>query len=105
MSEMLTWQRRESVLSLQGELVHSSLLPLWQQRQQILSGIECIDLTHLSRVDSAGLALLVHLKAISMVEKKFSFSGITPPLQSLISLYNLQDILTTTLSVKPDELV
>lgn len=93
MSAELSWQRKESTLSLQGELVHNSLLPLWLQRDQLLQGVERIDLGQLSRVDSAGLALLVQLKSLYPAESPLHLLAISSPLQSLIALYNLQDIL------------
>ncbi|MBT0725841.1 lipid asymmetry maintenance protein MlaB [Rosenbergiella australiborealis] len=93
MSQPLNWQCKERVLSLQGELVHSSLVNLWQQRAQILQGIDAIDLSQLSRVDSAGLALLVHFSADHHATEKLRLQGVTPSLLSLIRLYNLQGVL------------
>ncbi|WKX26246.1 lipid asymmetry maintenance protein MlaB [Tatumella ptyseos] len=93
MSQTLRWQCKESKLSLQGELVHNSLADLWQQRHNILTGICTIDLSQLSHVDSAGLALLVHFSAYAQAESPLLLQGVQPALRSLIVLYNLQSVL------------
>ena len=86
------------MLSLQGELVHNTLSDLWQQRQQVIQGIKVIELSALSRVDSAGLALLVHLSVGKTPHQPLMLQGVTPELHSLIMLYNLQDVLAYKLS-------
>ena len=98
MSPTLHWQCKESTLSLQGELVHNSLADLWQQRHQVLSGIRTVDLSQLSRVDSAGLALLVHFTASYEAKDPLILQGVPPALRSLIVLYNLQGILPCKVS-------
>ncbi len=45
------------------ELDRDTLLALWQARDSAMAGITTIDVAALDRVDSAGLALLVHLLA------------------------------------------
>ena len=94
----LHWQCEEGTLSLQGELVHNSLADLWQQRHQVLLGVRTIDLSQLSRVDSAGLALLVHFTASDEVKDPLILQGVQPALRSLIILYNLQGILPCEVS-------
>ena len=98
MSQTLHWQCKESTLSLQGELVHNSLADLWQQRHEALSGIGAIDLSQLSRVDSAGLALLVHFTSSSEQKARLILRGVQPALRSLIVLYNLESILPYEIS-------
>ncbi|WP_241580980.1 lipid asymmetry maintenance protein MlaB [Rosenbergiella nectarea] len=93
MSQTLHWHCKESILSLQGELVHDSLAGLWQQRHQVLTGIRAIDLSLLSRVDSAGLALLVHFSSSVDAKDPLLLQGVQPALRSLIVLYNLQGVL------------
>ncbi|MBT0724637.1 lipid asymmetry maintenance protein MlaB [Rosenbergiella sp. S61] len=93
MSQTLHWQCKEGILSLQGELVHNSLANLWQQRHQVLKGIRFIDLSQLSRVDSAGLALLVRFSSSHDAKDSVMLQGVQPALHSLIVLYNLQGLL------------
>lgn len=81
------------MLSLQGELMHNTLADLWQQRHQVLKGIRIIDLSQLSRVDSAGLALLVHFSSSHDERESLMLQGVQPALHSLIVLYNLQGLL------------
>lgn len=96
MSEPLRWQRTASTLSLSGKLDRDTLLSLWQQRETAMVDIDTIDVAALDRVDSAGLALLVHLREIARAQGSTPlFSGITEKLQSLITLYNLQQIIVS----------
>ena len=94
MDEQLHWQVEGERLTLAGELQRDTLLPLWQQRTEVMRGVEIIDVAGLQRVDSGGLALLVHLRQ-SVLEcgKTPRFTGITDKLLSLITLYNLQKII------------
>lgn len=48
-------------LALSGELDQDVLLPLWEIREEAVKGIASIDLSRVSRVDTGGLALLLHL--------------------------------------------
>lgn len=96
MHESLRWQRDASTLSLFGELDRDTLLALWQQRETLIDKVEVIDVSALERVDSAGLALLVHLREIARAQGITPrFSGISDKLQSLIILYNLQQIIVS----------
>ena len=73
-----------------------TLLALWQARDSAMAGITTIDVAALDRVDSAGLALLVHLREIARAQGTTPlFSGITDKLDSLIKLYNLQQIIVS----------
>ncbi len=60
MAGELSWQSLQETLVLQGELDRETLLPLWQQRETLLADKSRIDVSQLQRVDSSGLALLVH---------------------------------------------
>ncbi|WP_147200003.1 lipid asymmetry maintenance protein MlaB [Pantoea sp. MBD-2R] len=96
MNEQLTWRIEANQLRLAGELERETLLPLWQQRETVVKQIDTIDVSALERVDSAGLALLVHLRQIVLAQGKApQFTGITDKLRSLIALYNLQQIIVS----------
>ncbi|CUU22709.1 STAS domain-containing protein [Duffyella gerundensis] len=91
----LRWHLDGSAIRLSGELDRETLLDLWQQRTSVMKQIDVIDVSALDRVDSAGLALLVHLRQIAQEQGTTPrFQGITDKLQSLITLYNLQQIIT-----------
>lgn len=92
--DLLNWKVESGLLCLSGELERETLLPLWQQRDELMQQAEVIDVSKLDRVDSAGLALLVHLRQIAMQRGKApQFTGIPDKLHSLITLYNLQEII------------
>lgn len=94
MSEQLRWEVETDNLRLFGELERETLLPLWQQREAVMQSVEKIDVSGLERVDSGGLALLVHLRQIAIQHGRSPhFTGITDKLSSLITLYNLQNII------------
>lgn len=94
MSNGLHFESLQQCLILSGCLDRETLLPLWEQRDSLLNGVTRVDVAHLERVDSSGLALLVHLRDLAGkrgVELKIS--GITDRLRTLIELYNLQEII------------
>jgi len=94
---LLQWKRDAGQLLLTGELERETLLPLWEQREALMLQIDTIDVSGLERVDSAGLALLVHLRQIALARgKTLRLTGITDKLSSLIALYNLQEIISDT---------
>ncbi len=62
MHESLRWEREASTLLLKGELDRDTLMSLWQQRETLIKDVDTIDVAALERVDSSGLALLVHLR-------------------------------------------
>ncbi len=96
MSELLSWRLDANQLRLSGELQRETLLALWQQRETVMTQVDTIDVSALDRVDSAGLALLVHLRQIALKQGKApQFTGITDKLRSLIDLYNLQQIIVS----------
>ena len=90
MSEQLSWNRDGERLALRGELDQEFILPLWNSRAQATDGVSTIDLSDVSRVDSAGVALLVHFVALVRRQGKTAqVVGKSENLQTLVSLYNL----------------
>ncbi|AMG93001.1 lipid asymmetry maintenance protein MlaB [Citrobacter amalonaticus] len=90
MTQSLNWTRDGDKLSLVGELDQDVLNPLWDARIEAMTGVTCIDLSQVSRVDTGGLALLVHL--ISLVKEQgnnVSLSGVNDKVFTLAELYNL----------------
>ncbi|AXF78284.1 lipid asymmetry maintenance protein MlaB [Erwinia tracheiphila] len=96
MSEQLNWHLEGDQLFLSGKLEQQTLIALWQQREIIMTQVSIINVSALERVDTAGLALLVHLRQIALDKGlKLCFTGITEKLRTLILLYNLPQIITS----------
>lgn len=94
MAEALSWVAQQQTLVLRGELDRETLLPLWQQRETLLADKTTLDVAQLQRVDSSGLALLLHLcEQQRQRGGELKISGATERLQTLITLYNLQAII------------
>ena len=100
MADKLSWQSEHETLVLQGELDRETLLPLWQQREALLAGKTRIDVSQLQRVDSSGLALLVHFRELHFLHEPQSkpgvslmITGVSDRLSTLIEVYNLQQII------------
>jgi phospholipid transport system transporter-binding protein len=94
MSEALSWEAQQQTLTLRGELTRETLLPLWQQREALMVDKTSIDVAQLQRVDSSGLAMLLHLREQRLQQGiELKISGVTERLQTLITLYNLQTIM------------
>ncbi|WP_318356176.1 lipid asymmetry maintenance protein MlaB [Enterobacter sp.] len=90
MTQQLTWTREGERLSLQGELDQDVLNPLWEARVQAMQGVSVIDLSALSRVDTAGVALLVHLIAEARQQgQSVTLAGVSDKVVTLAQLYNL----------------
>ncbi|SFE09175.1 phospholipid transport system transporter-binding protein [Phytobacter palmae] len=90
MTPQLSWVREGERLILQGELDQDVLNPLWNARQDAMKGTTLIDLRAVSRVDTAGVALLIHLIAHGKSQgHQVSLEGISENLQTLAALYNL----------------
>ncbi len=90
MTQQLTWTREGKRLSLQGELDQDVLNPLWEARVQAMQGVSVIDLSALSRVDTAGVALLVHLIAEARQQgQSVTLAGVSDKVVTLAQLYNL----------------
>lgn len=94
MSDALRWESQLPRLTLHGELDRETLLAFWDVRKKLMSGVTCLDVSGLERVDSSGLAVLVHLREeASQQGITLTIAGITDRLRTLIALYNLQDII------------
>ncbi|KAA1195598.1 lipid asymmetry maintenance protein MlaB [Photorhabdus heterorhabditis] len=95
MNESLSWEKAGQTLILKGILDRDRLLPLWQQKEKLLTDINCINVSQLEHVDSTGLALLVRFKHYMQKEEgtELLFSGISERFSTLIMLYDLQEII------------
>lgn len=90
MAGSLHWTRENGQLRLQGELDQDFLVPLWEAREEATQGVETIDLSEVSRVDTAGVALLMHLVAhIRAQGRAASITGKSEKMKTLVELYNL----------------
>ncbi|TDT56598.1 phospholipid transport system transporter-binding protein [Enterobacter sp. AG5470] len=96
MTQWLSWSRDGERLALQGELDQDVLNPLWDARIEAMKGVTCIDLQGVTRVDTAGVALLVHL--VEQGKKQgvsVTLDGVSENVVTLAALYNLpQDVLS-----------
>ncbi|ATF90887.1 lipid asymmetry maintenance protein MlaB [Cedecea neteri] len=94
MSEELSWKQDGTTLHLFGELDGDTIESLWQQREKVVEGINFFELSGLTRVDTAGLALLIHLTAIVTRQgRKVELKGASDNLRTLAQLYNLPEAL------------
>ncbi len=94
MASQLSWQREDQILRLEGELNSETLLPLWQQRQEVVSGVMVFDFSGLTRVDTAGLALLIHLIGQAKQQgNDVELRQMSENLHTLVQLYNLPESL------------
>lgn len=90
MSAQLSWKRDGERLTLQGELDQNGLNELWLVREQVMWGTALIDLSDITRVDSAGVALLVHLVDLAKRQgQPVHLAGVSDNLRTLAKLYNL----------------
>lgn len=89
MTAALTWEKQGETLALKGELDRDTLLSFWNARQQQMSAVQTVDVSGLSHVDSAGLAMLVRLRG-ERPEAPFVLSGVSANLQMLMSLYGVE---------------
>lgn len=90
---MLTWEQNGKTLILTGELDRDTLPAFWQQRNQLLKGINSINVSQLSHIDSTGLAMFVRLKSEQQSENKLVFEGISERFKTLIRLYKLESFM------------
>lgn len=93
MIPMLTWEQKGQKLILTGELDRDTLPAFWQQRNQLLKGINAINVSQLSHIDSTGLAMFIRLKSEQQSENKWVFEGISERFKTLIKLYKLEDFM------------
>lgn len=90
MAVQLSWTREGERLALQGELDQDVLNSLWDARVEAMKGITCIDLQDITRIDTAGVALLIHLIDLGKKQgNQVSLEGISENLRTLAELYNL----------------
>ena len=90
MSGQLSWTREGETLALHGELERALQAPPGGARAQAPAGTAIIDLSQTTRVDTAGLALLVHFMALIRRQgREAQLVGKSENLQTLIGLYNL----------------
>lgn len=85
----LCWQYEAATLHVTGCLEKQTLNVLWEQRKAVFKGIKWINTAHVSRLDSAGLALLVHCCLTFQVK----LVGVKPQQAMLIKLYHLQHVM------------
>ncbi|WP_368528499.1 lipid asymmetry maintenance protein MlaB [Enterobacter cloacae] len=95
MSQQLSWSREGETLKLSGELDQDLLNPLWDKRYDAMQGVTLIDLSGVTRVDTAGVALLAHLIAVGKKQgATVMLHGASDNVVTLAQLYNLpQDVL------------
>lgn len=93
MIPMLTWEQKGQILILTGELDRDTLPAFWRQRNQLLKGINAINVSQLSHIDSTGLAMFIRLKSEQQLENKWVFEGISERFKTLIRLYKLEDFM------------
>ncbi|BET42211.1 lipid asymmetry maintenance protein MlaB [Atlantibacter hermannii] len=90
MADNLTWLREDDRLILRGELDQETVGALWEKREAAMSEVSIIDLYAIDRVDTSGLAMLLHLVQIGRQGgKHVSLAGISDKLTTLAKLYNL----------------
>lgn len=93
----LTWQA--TTLSLSGPLTYATVqgLLLSLDRQALAEReLDIVDLSAVSRVDSAGLALLVELWRLRQhhpAAAGLRFVGLPADIRPMLALYDLEDIL------------
>ncbi|WJV54275.1 lipid asymmetry maintenance protein MlaB [Pectobacteriaceae bacterium CE90] len=93
-STTLNWKSDASTLVLDGDLDRETLLPLWQQRETLLQGTTVLDMSQVNRVDSSGLALLVHFYHQQQQNGvALQITGVSDRLKTLIELYSLDKII------------
>ncbi|MCQ4443077.1 lipid asymmetry maintenance protein MlaB [Enterobacter cloacae] len=90
MSQQLSWSREGETLKLSGELDQDLLNPLWDKRHEAMQGVTLIDLAEVTRVDTAGIALLAHLVAVGKKQgQSVKLNGASENVLTLAQLYNL----------------
>ncbi|NKI76152.1 lipid asymmetry maintenance protein MlaB [Dickeya sp. CFBP 2040] len=100
MADALRWRQANDTLHLEGSLDRDTLLPLWQQRDALLAASRVLNVEQVERVDSAGLALLVHFyHQQEQNGSSLAIVGASDKLRTLIQLYNLNEIIPIRLAV------
>ncbi|MFC0178662.1 anti-sigma B factor antagonist [Thorsellia kenyensis] len=83
----LTFHVEQNRLVVVGQLTRETLMSLYTEKKSF-SGVNLIDVTSVTHVDSSGLALLTQLCLMNKTDKK-KLIGINEKLQSLIQAYRL----------------
>lgn len=85
----ITIQKQDNILHLSGILDCRSLNQLWQKKTELFTNIERVNVAKLTRVDSAGLALLTYF----CIEQNLKLTDLNKRISMLITLYDLDEIL------------
>jgi phospholipid transport system transporter-binding protein len=86
-----TCTRHDDTLAFAGTLDRAAVVALWLQLSRTMGGVRRFDLTAVTSVDSAGLALLAELAALA---GGVSVQGQPTGLDELRTAYRLQDDLS-----------
>lgn len=85
------------VMRVTGPITFNTVRPLLARGRELLSGMPpagTLDLSTVSRVDSAGVALLVEFWRLRVLQgARLGFTGIPPELMPLLQLYRLDAVL------------
>lgn len=85
---MLTYELKDQRLELAGDLTYDTLNQLWQASFNF-NQLKIIELSKVNKLDSAGLALLIHWRVCHAV----ALVGMDAKMNLLIELYDLNDVL------------
>jgi phospholipid transport system transporter-binding protein len=101
MSKQYEEKNNQQVLVLNGSVVYASVAVLLEAGNVLLESSEdksvVIDCEEVSRIDSAGIAMLVEWRRwCKNHKKKFKIEGLPEQAQSLIETYRLQQVLQGT---------
>ena len=91
------FSRKENVVMVSGELSFSTVKPLYEQISSIFSSVNkfTVDLQGVNHCDSASVVLLLGIvKYASQEHASIMFTNIPEPMQILINLYNLSDLIS-----------
>ncbi|BAJ00397.1 lipid asymmetry maintenance protein MlaB [Shewanella violacea] len=89
---MLEFICQDSVCCISGRLSQGDVVKLWGKRKRLLSdNIKVIDLSALTYSDSAGIAFILELIALSKQQgREITLSSASSQLSKLIGLYDLE---------------
>jgi phospholipid transport system transporter-binding protein len=74
------------VIRIQGELTFNTVMLLWKEGRSLIAGSRIVDLSEVSRADSAGVALLCEFKRC---QRDLQFQHISEQLKNIIQLSGL----------------
>ncbi|MFC1664300.1 lipid asymmetry maintenance protein MlaB [Pseudomonadota bacterium] len=90
--------RDEGDYQLSGELTFDTVTSLYQRSDEIVAVNKLIDidLRDVSRVDSAGLVLLVEwVRRATLQDQRLQFTGMSAQLEALVRINGLQDVIVS----------